>query len=185
MTDHLPEHLGGHDNITQVDEGALRALKDATGAKSMLDVGCGPGGQVLLARQMGMTAQGVDGDWSMRESLPDLVVHDYAAGPYAPPERWDMAWCVELLEHLKEWWLPNVFRIFRRCGIVVMTHALPGGEAAHHHVNCRTGEYWDWQFRTRGFAMEWQLTALVRKASTMKRDFMRMTGKVYRNGVWR
>ena len=185
MTDHLLEHLGGHDNITHTDEGALLFLRDECGIKSVLDVGCGPGGQVLLARRLGMEAEGIDGDWRLKEAFPDVILHDYAHGQYTPPIRWDAAWCVELLEHLEEAWLGNLFATLRRCSLIVMTHALPGDERSHHHVNCRTGEYWDWQFATRGFQEAPGLTERVRRASTMKREFMRTTGKVYRNGAWR
>jgi len=181
----LPTHLGGHENVTHVDLGSLRAMRDEWNVCSLLDVGCGPGGQVMAARNRGMRAKGIDGDWRLVDALPDLIVHDYAKGPYVPDGRWDAAWCVEFLEHLDERFLANVFRTFRRCGMVVMTHALPGGEAAHHHVNCRTAGYWRWQFETRGFSLSGGMTTLLRGRTTMGREFMRTTGAVYVNGAWK
>ena len=180
----LPPHLGGHDDVTHVDEGCLTYLRDECGVKSVLDVGCGPGEQVLAARRLGMEAHGVDGDWRLAKAFPALVLHDYAKGPYVP-DRHDAAWCVEFLEHLAEPFLPNVFLTFRRCGLVVMTHALPGTEAAHHHVNCRVPEYWRWQFGTRGFLFHEKLTALLREKTTMEREFMKTTGMAFINKAWR
>jgi len=179
----LPPHLGGHDNITHTDEGALLYLRDECGIKSVMDIGCGPGGQVKLARSLGITAEGVDGDWSLKTSgaLADMVVHDYTNGPYIPFHSWAVAWSVEFLEHLEERFLANVFFTFRKCGLIVITHALPGTERAYHHVNCRTPEYWDWQFGTRGFAWDAKRTNSLREASTMTRNFMRETGRIYRN----
>ena len=181
----LPPHLGGHENVTHVDEGSLAFLRNGLRSHSMLDVGCGPGGQVLAARRQGMEAAGIDGDWRLCAQLPDLIVHDYAAGPYAPQRKWNVAWCVEMLEHLDERFLGNVFRTFRRCGLVVMTHALPGTEDSHHHVNCRTPGYWRWQFETRGFEYHEALTERVRANSTMGREFIRNTGMVFVNRAWK
>ena len=180
----LPPHLGGHDNITHVDEGSLTLLRDEMGVRTVLDVGCGPGGQVLVARGLGIEAMGIDGDWRLCTYLPGLIVHDYTTGPYVPNCPWDEAWCVEMLEHLEERFLDNVFSTFRRCGLVVMTHALPG-KGGTHHVNCRTPEYWRWQFETRGFKYHDALTTKLRECSTMKREFMRTTGMVFVNEAWR
>jgi 2-polyprenyl-3-methyl-5-hydroxy-6-metoxy-1,4-benzoquinol methylase len=57
----LDEHLGGHNGLTHLDEGALTWLKQL-GHTSFLDIGCGPGGMVELAEQLGFKVLGVDGD---------------------------------------------------------------------------------------------------------------------------
>lgn len=57
------KHLGGHLNITYTDSGVLKFLKKELKAKSFLDVGCGPAGQVNEAGKIGFsTAIGVDGE---------------------------------------------------------------------------------------------------------------------------
>jgi ribosomal protein L11 methylase PrmA len=66
----LPEHLGrgeGKEPLTHIDGGALRYVKKKFDIKSMIDVGCGSGGMVELAEELGMPALGVDGDFSLKE----------------------------------------------------------------------------------------------------------------------
>lgn len=46
----LPEHLGGHKNRTHLDEGSLDHCIKILQVKSMLDIGCGPGGMVEIGR---------------------------------------------------------------------------------------------------------------------------------------
>ena len=61
----LEEHLGGHAGYTHLDEGALDFVKDILQVKSMLDIGCGPGGMVELANQKDINAIGIDGDYTL------------------------------------------------------------------------------------------------------------------------
>jgi hypothetical protein len=61
-----------------------------------------------------------------------------------------------------------------------MTHALPG-KNGHHHVNCRTEDYWIDMFKKYDFSLCEYATREVRQCSTMKREFMRETGKVFIN----
>ena len=58
----LEEHLGGHNGVTHLDEGALRWAISTLKIESMLDVGCGPGGMVELAEWYGLDSHGIDGD---------------------------------------------------------------------------------------------------------------------------
>ena len=64
----LPEHLGGHKNRTHLDEGSLDHCIETLQVKSMLDIGCGPGGMVALARSKGLKAYGIDGDFEVKRS---------------------------------------------------------------------------------------------------------------------
>lgn len=42
-------HLGGHGFKTHLDHGLLNFFKNEFNCKSLLDIGCGPGGMVKLA----------------------------------------------------------------------------------------------------------------------------------------
>ena len=44
------KHLGGHAGITHTDQGVLKFFQENHNIKSILDVGCGPGGQVFEAK---------------------------------------------------------------------------------------------------------------------------------------
>ena len=73
----LPPHLGGHCGTTHIDTGALRYFYDIHNCRRLLDVGCGPGGQVKAARDIGYThCAGIDGDPAVE---PDIL-HDFTTG---------------------------------------------------------------------------------------------------------
>ena len=78
----LPSHLGGHENETHLDEGALDYIIEKFGVKSMIDVGRGPAGMVELARSKGLEVLGVDGDFIVDRTVDDIVIHDYQKAPY-------------------------------------------------------------------------------------------------------
>lgn len=178
----LPQHLGGHQNETHVDEGSLDYLVGRFGCKSYLDVGCGPGGMVELAHSKGMKALGIDGDFTLNR--PDgtrYLLHDFTKGP-APLDdtTWDLGWSCEFLEHVSEQYMDNYMAAFLKCKRIVVTHAFPG-QGGHHHVNEQLPNYWFQQFGSRGFMLDIKSTDEVRKASTMAQRYIRTTGMVFFN----
>lgn len=168
-----PEHLGGHANRTHTDPGALLFLRDQLGVKTLLDLGCGPGGQVQLARGLGMKAVGVDGDASV---CPDIL-HDFSNGPLLMTESYDVVWSVEFVEHVDERFIVNTAPVFASARYVVMTHATPG-TPGHHHVNLRWANYWVGFMAALGFSKS-PLTDSLRASSTMRRDFLRRGGMLF------
>jgi hypothetical protein len=168
-----PSHLGGHAGRTHTDRGALLFLRDTLGVKTLLDVGCGPGGQVRLARELGITAVGVDGDASVD---PDIL-HDFSKGPISPPNAYDCVWSVEFVEHVEERFICNTAPLFASARYVVLTHAAPGCKG-HHHVNLRWSNYWVGFMAALGFSKS-PLTENLRTASTMQRNFIRGSGLLF------
>jgi len=177
-----PPHLGGHQWKTHVDSGAISYLRGKLGVHTLVDIGCGPGGQVRNANRSGMKAIGIDGDpvliggeWFMR--------HDFTTGPAdygIAAGRFDLAWSCEFLEHVEERFLPNVMELFKRCGWAAVT-AAPPGKGGHHHVNCQTSEYWIERFGEAGLEYQSDMTMEMRRQSTMGREFMRNTGLLFKN----
>ena len=175
----LPPHLGGHANKTHVDAGALSSLRK-WGVRTLLDLGCGPGGQVSLSNSLGILAEGIDGDPSC---LPTHL-HDFTTGPYRGKPgtifRFDAIWCVEFLEHVEERYLPNVMEtIVGADPVIVVVSAAPPGKSGHHHVNCQTESYWRRRFNDAGLAFSGSRTEEIRRASTMEREFIRERGMVF------
>ena len=176
-----PKHLGGHGNRTHVDRGALSWARKRLEAKSLVDLGCGPGGVVEDALALGYEkVLGIDGDptISYREGFP-IVRHDFSVGGLKLEDSYDLLWTVEFLEHVDEKFIDNFFQVMSSARYVACTHALPG-KNGHHHVNCQSEDYWKGEFSSRGFMFCGDLTEELRKASTMKREFMRQTGKVFK-----
>ena len=167
----LPEHLGRHKNITHLDEGALDHMIRILNVKSMLDIGCGPGGMVKLAKSKGLDAYGIDGDFSVerdKEIESNIKIHDYEVGPSDFDKQVDLIWSVEFLEHVWEKYQKNYMKDFQRGKFVIVTYA-PPGKAGHHHVNCNTQEYWIDVFKKYGFSYDANMTRMIRESSTMGR----------------
>lgn len=178
----LPAHLGGHENETHVDDGALSFMITKYGVKSYLDVGCGPGGMVELALEKGLDALGIDGDFTLVRKYPNFVLHDYTTGPAPLPEGklFDLGWSCEFLEHVEEKYSANYMNSFSRCKRIIVTHALPG-QGGHHHVNERDVNYWFHKFAEHGFLLDLKTTNEVRQVSTMLQRYIRHNGLVFFN----
>lgn len=173
----LPNHLGrgeGKEPLTHIDGGALRFLKNKFDLKSMIDVGCGSGGMVQLALDLGIDALGVDGDFSFEKDVP-FVLHDYENGPFIPDREFDLCYSCEFVEHVWEKYRQNFFDTFKSSKYLLITHA-PPGQGGHHHVNEQEAWYWIDALNQDGWEYDETTTMEVRKASTMRMFFMRENG---------
>ena len=144
------KHLGGHQNVTHIDSGILSFFKNKYNCQSLLDIGCGPRGQIELAIKLGyLSAVGVDGDPAVKGD--NVVIHDFTKGSYAPKTTFDLGWSCEFLEHVEEKYINNFMPCFKKCKIVALTHAPPNAPG-YHHVNCQSNEYW-WPTMKKAFAL--------------------------------
>lgn len=177
-------YLGGHEWVTHVDRGVLEICHAQFNIKSMIDIGCGPGGQVREAMSIGIDAVGIDGDPRLQHEAPDLpiVVCDFTKNQFVSDRVFDLAWSCEFVEHVEEKFVSNFMTAFQSAKFVVMTFA-PPGTPGHHHVNCRTEEYWKDVFSDYSFKFLADGTQLVRAASSMQRDFIRNNGLMFSNNI--
>jgi len=174
----LPNHLGGHCGVTHIDNAILEYFKEQN-AYTYLDIGCGPGGMLDVALDMGYKGTGIDGDYSVTRNNPDrVIIHDYTSGPLEMDSSFDLVWSCEFVEHVYEKYLPNFMRTFQAGKTVCMTYA-PPKKKGHHHVNLQTESYWIDVFERYGFEYNKKLTFDLRKISSMERDFFRNYGLVF------
>jgi SAM-dependent methyltransferase len=166
----LPPHLGGHFGNTNMDEATLDYLIARYNVKSMLDVGCGPGGMLDAAERRKLFVQGIDGDRFMAEADPRIFCHDYTTGPtwlyfdrivFERTVRYDLIWCTEFVEHVAAEYQDNYLATFD-AGRVLFLTAAPPGFPGHHHVNCQPQEYWIDLLSARGWALDDEATQWVR-----------------------
>jgi len=173
-----PSHLGGHFGITNSDPITLGYLAAHFDIRSMLDVGCGPGGMLDLARKYGIIALGVDGDPAMER--PDVIIHDYAHAPLFMVSRSDLIWCVEFVEHIEAQYIPHFLATFRCGRVLFLTHALPG-QGGHHHVNEQPAEYWIAILQAEGWQLDQEATDWVR--ANAGNQYTKATGMVWVRGA--
>jgi SAM-dependent methyltransferase len=121
----------------------------------VLDVGCGTGDWLSEFRRHGAAhIAGFDGDWVPRSGLkmPAEAFHAVSFdGPLPPCERFDLALCLEVAEHVEqEVALKLVDYLCASADVVLWSAAIPG-QGGYGHINERYQGFWVDQFGTRGF----------------------------------
>jgi SAM-dependent methyltransferase len=170
-----PAHLGGHMNMSWVDEPVLDYLTARYNIRSVLDVGCGLGGMIDLALQRGIASYGVDGDPQVER--PGVFIHDFTEGPFEKlPYAFDLIWCVEFVEHVEAQYIDNFLTTFDAGRVLYLTHALPG-QGGHHHVNEQNMFYWTAILAERGWQVDIEATQWVRDNGAI--PFSKMSGLVF------
>lgn len=157
-------HLGGynpdHDGQGTWGPELWQKLIDDLGIKSMVEIGSGLGDTVRWFREHGVAAVGIEGEpTAARES--SAILHDYTRGPFAIPEV-DLVWSAEVVEHIEEQYIDNFMRTFQAGKHVGLTAAQPG-DAGHHHVNCRSPDYWIEVFKRYGFVYDREYTRALKR----------------------
>jgi cyclopropane fatty-acyl-phospholipid synthase-like methyltransferase len=170
-------HLGGHCNTTHCDDGVLKYLKNKFQIKSMLDIGCGPGGMRNACTQNDIEWTGIDGDPHVKNRVTHFI--DFQTGTMESLETFDLAWSIEFLEHVFEEYQDNYMKCFEKAKYVFCT-AAPPGKPGHHHVNCRDKSYWTDVFNKYGFEYDDKITIECKKHSTMKREFVQECGMFFK-----
>ena len=129
----------------------LPAVLVFTGARSVVDVGCGVGAWASVAKNEGCTVRGVDGNVPVDQLLleaREFVRGDLTAG--YPCSGFDLAVCLEVAEHLPESSAPALVGGLCRAEWVLFSGAHPG-QGGVDHQNERWGTWWERLFEDRGY----------------------------------
>tara|TARA_B100001059_G_C17668099_1_gene493040 strand:+ start:128 stop:706 length:579 start_codon:yes stop_codon:yes gene_type:complete len=181
--------LNQHAGATSIDINALPYLKDHMSVKSLLDIGCGPGGNVEYARSIGVDAFGIDGDQTILPQKPYFSKVDYSIGSSNLSKTFDIGWSVEFAEHIEERYIENFMRDYKKCSSIIFTAAPPGWGGVGH-VNEQKKAYWIKRFEKNGFSYNPKKTTLVRRVSCLvfkgsirapKKQFVKNRGLVFDN----
>ena len=174
----VPEHLGGHINITNVDKEIIPYLKNKFKVKTLLDIGCGPGGMKFVCEENSIDWFGIDGDPSVMKTTDNSLLHDFTIGPANLNKQFDVVWCTEFLEHVEEKYMVNYMPLFTLAKMSIVT-AAPPGTPGIHHVNCQKADYWIDKFKEYNLYYDETITKELKKASNMRKGFFKKHGLVF------
>jgi len=134
----------------------MPCLFDRRWPASMLDVGCGTGTWLHIARGFGVQdILGVDGV-AMAASQLLIPPHTFRVvdlrTPWNLKRKFDVAVCLEVAEHLDaRAGSLLVETLTAHADEIVFSAACPG-QPGQHHVNCQWPVYWQQLFNRQGFA---------------------------------
>jgi len=172
-----PRYGGGCQGITHIDNGALEWM-DSKGCKSLLDVGCGTGGQVQAALDMGWGAFGIDVDDTVHGDR-NIALIDLCVNPVIFHKPFDLVWSVETAEHIPEEYEDNFVETLTSNSesYIILTASM---YSLASHVNCKPRDYWISRIEEEGFNYSEELYQELLKHSTMKREFIKHTGMIFK-----
>ncbi|MGH7813531.1 MAG: class I SAM-dependent methyltransferase [Candidatus Binataceae bacterium] len=130
-----------------VAEAVVPMVVELLHPESVLDVGCSYGAW-LKAFAANRTARiaGLDGDYIDRSRLviaPECFhAADLSGGFTVPGERFDLALCLEVAEHLPARQSRHLVGQLCAAAPMVLFSAAPPGQGGGHHVNCQPLSYW-------------------------------------------
>ena len=173
--------VGGHMNKTHIDEGALQYLKDTFNIRTVLDIGCGPGGMSDVCKKLDIEWTGIDGDKEVLKFNKNIIIHNYQH-KLVLNKVFDLAWSVEFVEHIPECYIDNFIDTFKLCKYVLLT-AYPTKSTNKYHVNEQPPKYWIDIFNKNGFFHNLVTLTEIKKHSTMTKPFMRNNGLFFINKI--
>ena len=149
-----------HDEITHNSSAAeqvLPVLFEIYKPSSILDVGCGLGNWIEVAKKIsGAEIKGVDGDYVDRRLLKieenEFVEKDLTK-TFDLNRKFDLAICLEVAEHLPEASAEGFIKSITNHSDVIMFSAALPGQGGQHHINEQWPSYWQEHFNNCGFEM--------------------------------
>lgn len=149
-----------HDEVTHNSSAAeqvLPVLFEVYQPKSIVDVGCGLGNWIEVAKKMtGSTITGVDGDYVNRSLLKineEEFIEKDLTKPFDLNKKYDLAICLEVAEHLPESSAKGFIQSLTNHADVIMFSAALPGQGGQNHINEQWPSYWQDHFNNCGFEM--------------------------------
>lgn len=133
----------------------LPLLIGATGARSIVDVGCGNGPWLAVAGELGVAdVLGLDGSYVQPASLlmsPERFRAVDVAQPFELERQFDLVLCLEVAEHLPPARSESLVDDLIRLGPIVAFSAAIPGQGGVDHRNERWPDYWHGLFAQVGY----------------------------------
>jgi len=145
------------DGSVRSAERVLPLVFDLVRPSSVVDLGCGTGAWLAAARGLGAgNILGIDGDWVPAESLlipPGCFQGRDIAQPLGLEQRFDLAICLEVAEHLDPSSADGLIENLCALADVVLFSAAIPGQGGNGHINEQWPPYWRRRFGWYGFEL--------------------------------
>lgn len=124
--------------------------------RALLDVGCGNGSWLSVAKRLGVNQiKGCDGPWVTPDQLliepGDFMPIDFERPGSGPSGSFDLAMSLEVLEHISDAAGKRVIAYMAERAPVVLFSAAVPGQGGRNHINEQWQSYWAAEFRKHGF----------------------------------
>ncbi|WP_170832506.1 methyltransferase domain-containing protein [Filomicrobium insigne] len=133
----------------------LEAVSKCVRVQSAVDIGCGTGTWLAVAKQFGAAkVLGLDGPHVPVEHLDINYTEFQATDLTKPPENlgvFDLAICLEVAEHLPVSFSEELLDFLTSLSNTVVFSAAIPGQGGNGHVNERWQEFWVLRFQERGY----------------------------------
>ncbi|MEI6167049.1 MAG: class I SAM-dependent methyltransferase [bacterium] len=132
---------------------------------SVLDVGCGTGWSIEYLLTRGIDVIGLEGsELAIRKAKhPERIEKCDLRRELNLTRRFDMIWCIEVVEHVHPSHVHNLMRTFvNHSDRVVMSAAKPG-QGGEGHFNEQPPEYWIELFAQYGYGYDESSTQILRQ----------------------
>jgi SAM-dependent methyltransferase len=143
-----------HDESHASARAVIPRLLGLTGARSVVDIGCGTGAWSRACRDLGVPeVVGVDGAYvpaEHRGHVTEFIERDLAE-PLSLGRSFALALCLEVAEHLPPERAPGLVADLTALAPVVLFSAAVPGQGGTGHVNEQWSEYWVALFDARGW----------------------------------
>ena len=143
------------DTSSQSASVVVPILLDLIDPKRVVDIGCGRGAWLRVFQQHGVRQlRGFDGAYVNREKLLiDAAAFSEAdlAGEFEIDGNYDLALCLEVLEHLPDRAGRNIVKQMTASAPLVLFSAAIPGQFGQQHINLQWPGYWQSLFADHGF----------------------------------
>jgi SAM-dependent methyltransferase len=145
-----------------METGALRSAQavlpmvfDLLAPRSIVDIGCGRGAWLRVARDLGVPlVEGLDGAYVDKDDLlipRDCFLEADLNHPFQTPHCYDLALCLEVAEHLPYKAARSLISGLTSAAPAVLFSAAIPGQPGTRHINPQFPEFWQKLFAEHGY----------------------------------
>jgi len=139
-------------------------LIDLFHPRSVIDVGCSSGIYLVPFQEAGLQYFGIDGANGIdigRWCQPNFAVVDLRQPWWQPNLQYDLALCIEVLEHIAPEYADQAVANLCLCAPRLFVSAAHPGQGGTSHLNEQPFQYWEEKFARQGFVLDRAATQTI------------------------